>query len=134
MKKTIFILSLLLVLSCSTTKVADTTQRPLSEITKIEFLDDDTPIIYIKTDTLSGIIIEDNKMLNIKKGVKMELGKRYPLSLTRIDKNYRGGTTYYSIASSKGTEKIIWREKDGLPLVLYLANNVNGLYYTESKK
>lgn len=120
-------------LSCSTSKVADTKQGPLSEITKIEFLDDDTPIIYIKTDTLSGIIIEDNKMLSTKKGIKIESGKKYPLSLTRIDKNYRGTTSEYIISSSKGTEKVIWRYKDGLPLVLYRAENVNGLFYIESK-
>lgn len=97
-------------------------------ITKIDFLDDGNPIIYIKTDSLQGIIIEDNKSLHTKKATKIELGKKYSISLIRIDYNYRGSTTYYSIASSKGTEKIIWREKDGLPLVLYRATNLNGLW------
>lgn len=128
MKKIITIISFVLALSCSTTKTKDFKQEPLSEVTKIEFLDDGNPIIYIKTDSLQGIIIEANKTLQIKKSTKIELGKKYPLSLTRIDYNYRGSTTYYSIESSKGTEKIIWREKDGLPLVLYRANNLNGLF------
>lgn len=132
MKKIIIILSFFLVASCSPTKVNDVKQEPLSEVTKIEFLDDGNPIVYIKTDSLQGIIIEDNKMLKTQKAIKIELGKKYPISLFRIDKNYRGRTTYYSIEFSKGTEKIIWREKDSLPLVLYRANNLNGLWLTKN--
>lgn len=132
MKKIVITLSIFIVASCSPTKVKDVKQEPLSEVTKIEFLDDGNPIIYIKTDSLQGIIIEDNKMLQTNKSTKIELGKKYPLSLTRIEHNYRGSTTYYSIESSKGTEKIIWREKDGLPLVLYRASNLNGLFLVKN--
>ena len=117
--------------SCSLTKVKDVQQEPLSEVTKIEFLDDGKPIIYIKKDTLEGIIIEYSKMLETKKDVKIGVGKKYLISLTRIDRNYRGTTSEYIIASSKGTEKVIWSRKDSLPLILYRANNINGLYINE---
>lgn len=133
MKKIIIILNFFLVVSCSPTKVKDVKQEPLSEVTKIEFLDDGNPIVYIKTDSLQGIIIEDNKMLKTTKATKIELGKKYPLSLIRIDNNYRGETSEYIISSSKGTEKVIWRYKDGLPLVLYRATNLNGLWLTDNK-
>lgn len=128
MKRIIIASYIFLVISCSLTKVKDVKQEPLSEVTKIEFLDDGNPIVYIKTDSLQGIIIEDNKMLKTKKATKIELGKKYPISLTRIDKNYRGRTSEYIISSSKGTEKVIWRDKDSLPLVLYRATNLNGLW------
>lgn len=132
MKRIIIASYFFLVISCSPTKVKDVKQEPLSEVTKIEFLDDGNPIVYIKTDTLQGIIIEDNKMLKTKKATKLELGKKYPISLTRIDHNYRGVTSEYIISSSKGTEKVIWRYKDGLPLVLYRATNLNGLWLTKN--
>ena len=128
MKKIITILSFILALSCSPTKVKDIKQEPLSQVIKIEFLDDGNPIVYIKTDTLQGIIIEDDKTLETKKATKIELGKRYPISLTRIEHNYRGRTDEYIITSSKGTQKVIWRYDDGLPLVLYRASNLNGLF------
>lgn len=130
--KIIITLSFFLVASCSPTKLKDVKQEPLSEVTKIEFLDDGNPIIYIKTDSLQGIIIEDNKMLKTEKAIKIEVGKKYPISLIRIDKTYRGKTDEYIIASSKGTEKVIWRDKDGLPLVLYRATNLNGLWLTKN--
>lgn len=127
MKKIIIVLSFILLASCSSTKVKDAKQEQLSEVTKIEFLDDGNPVVYIKTDSLQGIIIEDNKMLKTKKATKIELGKKYPISLIRIDRNYRGRTSEYIIASSKGTEKVIWRDSDSLPLVLYRATNLNGI-------
>lgn len=132
MKKIIITSYFFLVISCSPTRVKDVKQEPLSEVTKIEFLDDGNPIVYIKTDTLQGIIIEDNKMLKTIKATKIELGKKYQISLIRIDKNYRGSTSEYIISSSKGTEKVIWREKDSLPLVLYRATNLNGLLLTKN--
>lgn len=133
MKRIIIItLSFFLVLSCSTSKVKDFKQEPLSEVTKIEFLDDGNPIIYIKTDSIQGIIIEDNKILKIEKAIKIELGKKYPISLIKFDTNYRGKTDEYIISSSKGTQKVIWRDSDGIPLVLYKANNLNGLFLVEN--
>ena len=117
----------------SPTGVIDIKQELLSEVTKIEFLDDGNPIVFIKTDSLQGIILEDNKMLKTKKAIKIELGKKYPISLIRIDRNYRGKTDEYIITSSKGTEKVIWRDSDGLPLVLYRATNLNGLFLTKEK-
>ncbi|EKT3958598.1 hypothetical protein NTJ28_002614 [Flavobacterium psychrophilum] len=71
-------------------------------------------------------------MLKTEKAIKIELGKKYPISLIRFDTNYRGRTDEYIIASSKGTEKVIWRDKDGLPLVLYRATNLNGLWLTKN--
>lgn len=132
MKKIIIASYFFLVISCSPTRVKDVKQEPLSEVTKIEFLDDGNPIVYIKTDSLQGIIIEDNKMLKTIKATKIELGKKYQISLIRIDKSYRGSTSEYIISSSKGTEKVIWREKDSLPLVLYRATNLNGLLLTKN--
>lgn len=128
MKRIIITSYFFLVISCSPTKVKNNKQEPISEVTKIEFLDDGTPIVYIKTDSIQGIIIEDNKTLKTKKATKIELGEKYPISLTRIDRNYRGRTSEYIISSSKGTEKVIWRDKDSLPLVLYRATNLNGLW------
>lgn len=128
MKQIIIILSFFLAASCSSNKIKDLKQESLSEVTKIDFLDDGNPIIYIKTDSLQGIIIEDNKTLKTKKEIKIEVGKKYPISLIRFDTNYRGSTSEYIISSSKGTEKVIWREKDSLPLVLYRATNLNGLW------
>ena len=119
--------------SCSPTKWKDTTHLPLSEVTKIDFLDDGKPVIYIKTDTLQGIILEDNEALNTAKAIKIEVGKKYPISLIRIDNNYRGKTDEYIISSSKGTEKVIWRDADGLPLVLYKAANLKGLFLVNDK-
>ena len=128
MNAIILILSFFLITSCSSTKGQDVKQYTLSEVTKIDFLDDGEPIIYIKTDSLQGIIIEDDRTLETKKATKIELGKRYPISLTRIEHNYRGRTDEYIITSSKGTQKVIWRYDDGLPLVLYRASNLNGLW------
>ncbi|EKT4510733.1 hypothetical protein JE940_002467, partial [Flavobacterium psychrophilum] len=64
MKIIIITLSFFLVASCSPTKVKDVKQEQLSEVTKIEFLDDGNPIIYIKTDSLQGIIIEEVDSIN----------------------------------------------------------------------
>lgn len=56
-------------------------QEALSEIIKIDFLDDGHPIIYIKTDSLEGIIIEDNKTLRNARQRRSKLVKviRYHL-------------------------------------------------------
>jgi hypothetical protein len=59
----------------SPTIVQDVKQKPLSEVAKIDFLDDGTPIVYIKKGSLQGIIIEDSKMLKTDKAIKIELGK-----------------------------------------------------------
>lgn len=127
MKKILITISIVFLICCSSYKIKDTEQKKISKVTKIDFLDDGIPIVYIKTDSVEGIIIEDNKMLDLENTTKIEVGKEYSFSLIRIDKNYRGSTTYYALKSSKGTEKIIWNEKDGLPLVLYKANNLKGL-------
>ncbi|GEC77918.1 hypothetical protein [Flavobacterium aquatile] len=55
MIKVIIILSFV-VAACSPTKVKEVKQEPLSEVTKIDFLDDGNTIVYIKTDSLAGII------------------------------------------------------------------------------
>lgn len=87
---------------------------------------------YIKTDTLQGMIIEDNKMLKTEKAIKIEVGKKYFIALARIDRNYRGKTDEYIISSSKGTEKVIWRDADGLPLIFY--KDLNGVLNETYKK
>lgn len=100
-------------------------------ITKIDYLDDGTPFIYVKNDTINGIIIDWNDKLEIKNAIKIEEGKSYSLDLKRIENNSRGVISKYALESTKGTYKIIWNKNDNVPLVLFEALNLNELWFVE---
>jgi hypothetical protein len=96
-------------------------------------LDDGTPYIYVKNDKIAGIIIDDNDTLSLNNGTKIEEGKSYALNLKKIENNFRGETKKYALESTNGTYKIFWRKEDNVPLVLFEALNLKGLWIVEER-
>ncbi|HEX8561860.1 MAG TPA: hypothetical protein VF676_02665 [Flavobacterium sp.] len=130
MKKYIYIFLTIIVCSCaSTNKQIDSKYF----ITKIDYLDDGTPYIYVKNDKIAGIIIDDNDTLSLNNGTKIEEGKSYALNLKKIENNFRGETKKYALESTNGTYKIFWRKEDNVPLVLFEALNLKGLWIVEER-
>jgi hypothetical protein len=124
--KTFTILYSLILLSCA---ISSSTKSDYKEYTiiNIDFLDDGQPIIYVETDSIRGIIIsQDTTNLGLLK-TKIKVGRKYLLKLKQIERNFRGQNDAYGLQSLKGTQKIIWREKENIPLVLYKSYNLSGL-------
>jgi|GEM_PF-2963123 len=131
--KTYILLFSIILSSCTTSK--NLTQDSLEyTITKIDSLDDGQPIIYVTNNSVSGIVISQNTT-NLGKSIsKIQVGKKYTLKLKKIERNFRGQNDAYGIQSSKGTEKIVWRKEDGIPLLLYESYNLSGLILHHTNK
>lgn len=72
---------------------------------------------------------------NLGKSIsKIQVGKKYALKLKKIERNFRGQNDAYGIKSSKGTEKIVWRKEDGIPLLLYESYNLSGILLHHTNK
>ncbi|MGC4041924.1 MAG: hypothetical protein QM710_14365 [Flavobacterium sp.] len=122
MKNILTLLIASFLISCSTSRT-NISSNELYLVTKIEYFDN-KPIVYVEKDTISGIITEFDT-LNYHRGLDIDVGQQYPLKLIRIERNYRPMPSSYGLEAKDGTEKILWYEKDGLPLILYRAENLN---------
>lgn len=119
------ILSLLIasfLISCSSSRT-NISSNDLFLVTKIEYFDS-KPLVYVSKDTINGIITEFDTQ-NYPHGLSIDVGQKYPLKLIRIERKYRQLPSSYGLEAEDGTEKILWNKKDGLPLILFKAENLN---------
>ena len=122
MKNILSLLITSIIISCSSSRT-NISGNDLFLITKIEYFDN-KPLVYVSKDTINGIITEFEKQ-NYADGFTISVGQKYPLKLIRIEKKYRELPSSYGLESDDGTEKILWDKKDGLPLILFKAENLN---------
>ena len=122
MKNILSLFIALLLISCSSSRT-NISGNDLFLVTKIEYFDS-KPLVYVSKDSINGIITEFDT-LNYPNGFIINVGQRYDLKLLRIERKYRELPSSYGLEAEDGTEKILWYKKDGLPLVLYKAENLN---------
>lgn len=132
MKTYLTILSVIL-FACAGSKNVQQ-EYPEYTITKITKLDDGQSIIYVQNNSENGIVISQNISSLGKSVGDIQVGKKYPLNLKKIERNFRGQNDAYGVTSSKGTETIVWKKEDNIPLVLYESYNLSGTTLFKSNK
>ena len=105
-------------------------------VTKIITTEQGDKILFIKNDTINGIIMMDNDDLKVDSSfLKVKINKCYYFELEADLQKYRGeGNDGGIVISSKNKFKKIWDVKKNGPVpYIFSAKNLKGLYVKNNR-